>query len=163
MANLEVKHDIEDDRDAEKGEGDERKNIDFAAHRFQVDEQFLLLKGIAVGGFADGLQVIFDALEGGIMLQDLVSKSALLNAQIGQAFLQGHDVDCGLRESFWRLRSEHVGDGSIDVSVEEGQHPLHEGQCNAEDTGSALHSGAGLTWRRRQFASRDRGGGWRRS
>jgi hypothetical protein len=154
VANLEVKHNVEYDGDTEKSEGDKGENIDFAAHRFEVAEQFLLFKGVAVGGFADGLEVVFDALEGGILLHNLIAKSALLDAEIGKAFLEGHDVSWRLRRGFWLLRGEHVGECGIYLSIEERQHALHEGQCHAKDARSAFNSGAGLSGRRRQLARR---------
>jgi len=60
---VEIKDDVEDERNGQEAEGDESKDVDFAADDFEVFHQFLLLKGIAVGGFADHLQLIFDALE----------------------------------------------------------------------------------------------------
>ena len=82
MTKLEKKQDIEDDGNSQKGKGDVGENVDFGAYGFEVFEKFLLFKGIAVGGFADRLQVVFDALEGSILLDHLVAQGALLDAEV---------------------------------------------------------------------------------
>ena len=86
---VEIKNDVEKYRYRQQTYGDDGKQVQLVAHPFQVLQQLLLFQGIAIGGFADHLKLIFDALERGVLLDNLVAQLAVLDFQIGQAVFEG--------------------------------------------------------------------------
>ncbi len=137
-----IEEQIQHDGDGEQTDGDDGNDIDFASNGFQILEKFLLFKGVAVGGFADELQLVFDALEGRILLDELLAQLTVLRLHFGKALLEGGQVD----RWRWRCRrwrgSEDIGDGGGDVSVEKGHDLLHEGNCHTEEIDGTLKTGS---------------------
>ena len=74
------------------------------------------------------LQLIAHLFERGVLLDNLVAESALLDAEIGEAVLDGHEVDWRSRRRRLLLRGHDIGDRSGDVAIEEGKDPLDERQ-----------------------------------
>jgi hypothetical protein len=102
-----------------------------------------LLEGVAVGGFADHFELIFDALEGGVLLDDLGAEFTLLGLERADAFFEGSKIQRWGRR-WWRCgpvswlggRGHEIGDGGADVAVEQGQDALNEwerGSDGADD------------------------------
>ena len=85
--------DIEAKRDDQQEEADDGEGADTGADRPQILNQLLLLKSVAVGGFADTLQVVLDAFEGGDLLKHLAAQLTVAVADLGKAALHGFHVD----------------------------------------------------------------------
>jgi len=89
---LDQEIEVEGEGTGEQDKADDGEGADAASHGAQVFDEFLLLEGIAVGGFADALKLVFDALEGGALLLDLGAELAVAGADLGQAALDGLKV-----------------------------------------------------------------------
>ena len=141
---VEVEDDVDHDGDDEEQEGDHGKDVDLVANPFEVFEELLLLEGVAVSGFADHFELIFDALEGGVLLDDLGAELALLGLEGADAFFKGCQVDRRLwgRRPVSELggRSHEVGNGSSDVAIEQGQDALYERQRGADGVDDLLNA-----------------------
>jgi hypothetical protein len=141
---VEVEDDVDHDGDDEEQEGDHGKDVDLVANPFEVFEELLLLEGVAVSGFADHFELIFDALEGGVLLDDLGAELALLGLEGADAFFEGGEVDGG----WWRRgpvggrggRRHQIGDGGADVAIEQGQDALYERQRGADGVDDLLNA-----------------------
>jgi hypothetical protein len=139
--------------DGQQNQSDDGEGADTAADGAQVFDKFLLLQGITVGGFADALQLVFDALEGGALLDDLAAQFAMTGANLGEAALDGLQIDMDLMDLLNRgrrrrvmmaeLRSDQGGDGGGEVAVEERKKPLHQRYGGADCVDGALEAGFG--------------------
>ena len=74
---------------ASKARAKSANTIDLIADGLEVFQEFLLLERVAVGGFTNHLQLIFDALQRGILLAHLVAEFAMLGMQLSEAVLNG--------------------------------------------------------------------------
>jgi hypothetical protein len=94
----------------EKDKPDHGEGVDPAANGAEVFYQLLLFEGVAVRGFADVIELVFDALEGGDILAYLgaqltvggshLSESAL---HLAEALLDGFQINLnGNRYGRWR-------------------------------------------------------------
>lgn len=138
-ADVEKEQDVEQDGRSEEGEGEDGKNVDLVSDGLEIFKQFLLFEGIAISGFADHLELIFNALEGGVLLAHLEAEVAMLGAEVSEAFLNGLEVNSDVGRLGWVGRLvEDVGDGGADVAVEEGQDFLNEGDGHAEGAHGAV-------------------------
>ncbi len=163
---MEIENDADDDGDGQQAEGDQRYEVDLVADALEIFNQLLLLEGVAVSGFADHFQLIFDTLEGGVLFDDLVAQLAVLGLERGQAVFDECEID-PRRGSGGRVmvRGEEVGVGGDNVSVDQGENALHERQRGTEHGHGALDSGRDLEWRHLRGADqggagRDGGGGF---
>jgi len=138
---VEIEDHIEQNGQGQQGQRKQGKDVDLVADRLEIFKQFLLFEGIAIRGFSDHLQLIFNPLEGRVLVHDLVAKIAMLGVQLCDAILEGLQVDWGLGRRRGRMRREEIGDGSADVPVEQGQEAMHEGKGGAERTEGALQTG----------------------
>jgi hypothetical protein len=55
----------------------------------EIFNQLLLLEGVAVSGFADRFQTIFDTFERVVLFDDLVAQLTVLSLEFGQAVFDG--------------------------------------------------------------------------
>jgi hypothetical protein len=127
---LDEEVDIQAQRDEEQDQADDGEGADAAADGAEVFDELLLLEGVAVCGFADAFELIFDALEVGALLLNLGAELAIAGADLGEAALDRLQIDVdGLRLG-WRvvggLSSDKRADGGREVAVKEGQEPLDE-------------------------------------
>lgn len=149
---VQVEDDVDHDGNDEEQDGGHGKDVDLVADAFEVFHQLLLLEGVAVSGFADHIKLIFNALEAGVLLDDLGAEFALLGLEGADAFFEGGEIDrrrwrCGpVSGRGWR--GHQVGNGGADVAVEQGQNALNEGQSCADGVDKLLHAGGELSVRR---------------
>ena len=145
---MEIEDDVDGDGDGEKAESNEGYEVDLVADALEVFHEFLLLECVSVGGFANHFELVFDALEGGVLFDDLIAELALLGLELGEAVFEGGEIDGRRRRRRGRrgvvVRSEEVGDGGADVAVEQGENALDEGQGDAEGADGALNPGGTL-------------------
>jgi len=109
----------------------------------QIVKHFLLFLRIPVGCFADGLQLIFNALQCRFSAPESDSANPDAGPLVPQIFLDR------LKIHRRRRRSHLVGRHDIrhrcaDVSVQQGQYPLDKWQRRAQSTGCLLQSRAPL-------------------
>ena len=90
---LENEIDIEAKGDEQEDQADDGEAPEAVADGAEVFDQLLLFERVAVGGFADPIQLIFDALEGGDLLLHLAAQFAVAVADLGQAPLDGLQID----------------------------------------------------------------------
>ena len=74
---------IEDEGSQQQEEADDGEGAEATADRAQIFDQLLLFEGVAVGGFADALEVILDTFQGGYLLLDLAAQLAMAVADLG--------------------------------------------------------------------------------
>jgi hypothetical protein len=79
--------------DHQHADSNHGNDLDLPAKDLQVFEELLLLESVAVGGFANHLQLIFDALERGVLLHHLFAQAAMLRLELGQATLKRRKID----------------------------------------------------------------------
>ena len=148
---LNEKVDIQAQGHQQQNQSNDGKGADAAADGTQVFYQLLLLEGIAVGGFADAVQLIFNALERGALLGDLSPELAMAGADFGEAALDWLQIDMDLLDRGWdrgrwrgvvmaRLRSYESADGGGEVAVEQGKQPLHQRNGGADGVHGALQA-----------------------
>jgi hypothetical protein len=139
---VQVEDDVDHDGDDEEQEGDHGEYVDLVADALEVFKELLLLEGVAVGGFADHLELIFDALEGGVLIGDLGAEVVVLGLEGADALFEGGEVD-GRRR--WRgpvrRRGHEVGDGGADVAIEQWKDALNKGKAGADGVDNALNAG----------------------
>jgi len=70
---VEIENHIEQNRQGQQGERKKGKQTDLVADCLEVFKQLLLFKRIAIRGFTDHLQLVFDPFEGRILVHDLVA------------------------------------------------------------------------------------------
>lgn len=156
---VEKEDDVEGDRDGEEAQADEGNCLDSAAEMFEIFEKFLLLKRVAIGGFANHLQLIFDALERGILFHDLLAQAMVLSLERGQTMFKRDQIYLGLRLcGGMRTRSEKTADRSADLAIEQRQNSLHDWNDGTEDIDGALHTRGLVARRCRQAPLGKRGG-----
>ena len=90
---MQIEDYIDHDGDDEKQDGYHGEEVDFVADSLEVFEELLLFEGVAVGCFADHLELIFDAFEGGVLIGDLGTELVLLRLEGADAFFDGSEVD----------------------------------------------------------------------
>lgn len=139
---MQVENNVDRYRADEKQEGDYCEYVDLVADAFEVFKELLLLEGIAVGGFADRFELVFDALERCVLVSDLRAELALLCLERADALFEGSEVDgrCWRRGPV-RRRSHEIGDSGADVAIEQGKDPLYERQSGANGVDRALKAG----------------------
>ena len=142
---VQIEDDVDHDRNDEEQEGDHGKDVDLVADALEIFEEFLLFEGVAVGGFANHIELIFDALERGILVGDLGAQLVLLCLERADAFFDWGEVD-GRRRGCGpvRGRGHEVGDGCADVAIEQRKDALNEGQSGANGVDHALNAGGKL-------------------
>jgi len=64
---------VESERQGEDDDAGDGEIADAVTDGAEVFDHFLLFEGVAVGGFADALELIFDALEGGDLFLHLAT------------------------------------------------------------------------------------------
>ena len=92
---------VEPQGDEEQHRADDGDDGDAATCGAEVFDEFLLLQGVAVGGLADALQLIFDALEGGALVGDLATELAVTVVNLSETAFQGIQINRGRR---WVMR-----------------------------------------------------------
>ena len=146
---LNEKVDIQAQGHQQQNQSNDGKGADAAADGAQVFDELLLLKGIAVGGFADAVELIFDAFERGALFGNLSPKLAMAGADFGEAALDWLQVDLNLLDrdrGRWRgvvmarLRSYESADGGGEVAVKQGKQPLHQRNGGADGVHGALQA-----------------------
>lgn len=146
---LNQKVDVQAQRHQQQNQSDNGKGADAAADGAQVFDQLLLLQGIAVGGFADAVQLIFDAFERGALFGDLPPEFAMAGADFGEAALDWLQIDMNLldrdrgrgrRVVMAHLRSDQSADGGGEVAVEQRKEPLYQRYCRTDGVYGALEA-----------------------
>ena len=70
-------------------------NLDLVAEELEILQELLLLKGVAVGGFAHHFQLIFDTLQRSVLFHHLLAQIAMLCLEHGQPFFKRSEVNLG--------------------------------------------------------------------
>lgn len=132
----------EQEHQANDGEG-----ADAAPDGAKILDQLLLLEGIAVGGFADAVKLVFDALQARDLLHYLGAQLAVTIADLGQATLHGlhvHMDNLGLgRWGGMHVGSNERADSGGEVAVNQWQQLLHQRNGGANGVDSPLEAGLG--------------------
>lgn len=123
---MHVEEQIQEHGDTQKSDGDDGDQIDLVADRFEIFQEFLLLQGVAVGGLSDHFQLIFKALERGILLDELLAQFAVLGPELGEGGLEGGKVNGRRRRRWWCLRLDEIGDDGSEISIEERKKAMNE-------------------------------------
>jgi hypothetical protein len=143
---LDEEEDIDSHGNREQNESDDGQGADAAANCAEVFDELLLFEGIAVGGFADPLEVIFDAFEGCAVLDDLVTEFAVAGANLGETAFDRFEVDMhvlygrGRRGMMAGLGGHQASDGGGEVAVEQGQEPLYKRNRGTDGLDGALQA-----------------------
>jgi hypothetical protein len=171
---LEDQVSVENQGEKKKGEADDGEGADAAADGAEVFDELLLFEGIAVCGFSDVLELVFDALKGGDVLGKLGAQLAIAGADLGEAALDGLKVNLHGGGSWRRgrrgmmdvldggLRGDEGRDGGGcrgDVAFKQREQALHEWKSLADGVDDALEAGrdGGVCQR---GCRRRRGCGW---
>ena len=77
------------DGDGQQAEGSHGYEVDLLAEIPEIFNQFLLLAGVAVRGFTDHFQAIFDAGEGGVLFDDLIAQLGVQGLELGETVFDG--------------------------------------------------------------------------
>jgi hypothetical protein len=175
MQDMEAQGDVEEQRHGQDYQCKQRKPIDLFADCLQIIDELLLLKGIAVRGLADLLQLILNAFQRCVLLQNSVAQIPMLLLQRGHIVLYGLKVHRWMRRGHMLVRSQDIRHGSANVSVQKRQNSLHEWNRRPQYAHGALKIGRpspcgccldqGTLWRRGspktpRIARRRRQRGW---
>ncbi len=79
---MEKEREIHKNRNNKQNQNQQCNPVHPAAHRLQIFDQFLLLQGIAIGGFAHHLEVVFHPLQRRILIGQLILEVCLLKLQV---------------------------------------------------------------------------------
>ena len=135
------------DGDGQQAEGSHGYEVDLLAEIPEIFNQFLLLAGVAVSGFTDHFQAIFDAGEGGVLFDDLIAQLGVQGLELGEAVFDGRQVDrrCWRGSgSRGRRRGKQVGEGVAEVAFEQGEDALNDWQRGADQGSGAPYPGGEL-------------------
>jgi hypothetical protein len=138
--NVQEQKQVESNADRQQPDSDCGEYFDLAAEELQIFEKLLLLKCVAVGGFAHEFQLIFNALERGVLLDDLIAESSMLRLKLVQAALKRREIDLWRRRRCLRARREHIRDCRENISFEQRQQALHHWHHGAKCIHGALHA-----------------------
>lgn len=139
---------VEPEEDEQEDETDDGEVADAVADGAEIFDELLLLQGVAVGGFADAFEVIFDALEGAGLLLNLSLELSLGGLQVGETSLDGFEVYVNLRgrnRMLGLLVDGHheCADRIGEVALEKREQLLDVGKRGADRLDDLLQSGFG--------------------
>jgi hypothetical protein len=142
---VQIEDDVDHDGDDQEQEGDHGKDVDLVTDALEIFEELLLFEGVAVGGFANHFELIFDALERSVLIGDLSAEFTVLCLERGDALFERGKVD-GRRGWRWPMgrRGHEVGDDCADIAIEQGQDSLNEGQTGPDGVDNALNAGGNI-------------------
>ena len=93
MLELDKEEDIHCDRKQQEHQADNGEGAEAGTDGAEIFDELLLLEGVAVGGFANTFELIFDALEGGDLFEDLGAQFAMAGGNLGEAALDGFEIN----------------------------------------------------------------------
>jgi len=122
-ADVEIEKNIEQNGTGQHQQNQNGKEVDLCADAFQVLHQLLLLESIAVRGFPDHFQLIFNALDGGVLFLNLRMQLSLVftkfNQMVFQLFWNG-------RRRGWLCGGQVAGNRIGGSAVHNGQDLLQD-------------------------------------
>jgi len=118
MHNVKIEDHIHSQGHNQDCQRNQSKPIDLFADRFQIIDEFVLFKGSGFSGIADLLQLIFNAFQRRVLLQDSIAQIPILLLQRSQIVFEGLDIHGWRRRGHVLVRGQYIRHGSSDVSVQ---------------------------------------------
>ena len=103
VLHLDDQEGVDQQGEHEQDESDDGDGSDPAADGAEIFDELLLLQGVAVGGFADVVELIFKTLDSGGLFGDLGTELTVGSANFDEAALDWFQIDLNWNRG-WRRR-----------------------------------------------------------